>query len=620
MTTRSAFRRAAAALVAALAVLGTASASAGPLPNLPRSADPAQRVTFGIGPGGQAFIDDRSFLSYAAPPGGQLLDRVAIFNQSNQRLDMLVYPSDATNTQVGALDIRARAQRNTEMGAWVTLGGDSRTGRVVPSARSIVRVSVPPQSRTSGIGKVIVPMRVIVPHDATPGDHVAGVVVALISKGDGQQSQNIELEQRVALRVYVRVAGAVHPGLAVKILKTDYIGSSGLRIHGALRVTYRVRNTGNVRLGSTTTLSAKGPFGIGRRSVAGPKVTELVPGGSAQLTTEVEDVWPTVLGWVTATATAVAPPNGEALRLKPVSDSARFWVITWQEVVAALLLLTWILHRRWRRAAHRMQPRQAKDGPTKRELVGGGVLVLTLAFGLGVLSAGRAHAAVLGGIEVSPTVGHDETLFTGAIKDARCPKGTGDSFFTVDGRDLPSNSANIGFGKDNGTGYQYFRNASIANIRATNSGAFTHSGAYTIRFSCVRASDGKVVDSYTRDMDYVAGGKGLWRLRGYPKSGPTRVPLPGNPYAIDPYATVATATPTPISSGSSATPGGSVATPSGSGATATASSSPSTAVARGDRAASSGSEGSPVAVWAAVFGGLFAGVSGLAVWRRRASV
>lgn len=600
-----------------VALVGGSSVAA--QPTAAHAAGPKDRVTFGIGPGGQAYVDHRSFLTYSAPPGGQLLDRVAIFNQSDQRLDMLVYPSDALNTQTGALDLRPRAERNTEMGAWITLGQDSRTGRVVPSARSLVRVSVPPQSRAKGIGKVIVPIRVIVPQDASPGDHVAGIVVGLISKGSNPQSQNIELEQRVALRVYTRVSGDVRAGLSVKIVKQDYVGASGLGLHGPLRVTYRVHNTGNIRLGATTALSTKGPFGIGRRTAAGPKVAELVPGGSAQLTAVVEDVWPTVLGWTTATATAIAPPNGSLPTLKAVSDTTRFWAFTWQEVLAVLLLLAWVLYRRWRRA-HLKEPRHAKPGLSKRELVGAGALVVALAMSLGVMSAGRAHAATLGQIAVSPTVGGDETLFTGAIENAHCPEGTGDAFFTVDGPDLPPNSAAIGFGKDNGVGYQFFRNASIANIRATNTGAFTHSGAFTIRFNCVRASDGKVVGSYTRVMEYVAAGQGSWRLRGYARSGPTRPPLPGDPYAIDPYASVKTATPRPsataapqASRGASPSPTGQAASPS-----ATAVRPPLGEVAGAERDVAEGaSDTLPAGIWAAVLGGLLLGVIALAEWRRR---
>lgn len=598
------------ALFAVLTVGGPVRAASGP----PQPDDKPERVTFGIGPGGQAYIDQRSSLSYAAPPGGQLLDRVAVFNQSNQALDLLVYPSDATNSGAGGLAVLPRSERNLDLGAWVTLGPDARSGRVVASGRSLVRVSVPAQSRTKGIGKVVVPMRVIVPSDAAPGDHQAGIVVALLSKGQNPQSQNIELEQRVALRVYVRVYGAVRAGLAVRVLHEEYVGGSGLGVHGTLRVTYRVTNTGNVRLGASTALVSKGPLGIGRRTRTGPKVAELVPGGSAVLTADVADVWPTVLGWTRVVAVAVAPPNGPSPRVLAASDSARFWAITWQEVVAVLLLAGWVAYLRWRRG-RQVPPWHADGGSAGRRLPANIshapalvlALVPVLAMGVALAHAERARADELGRVEVSPTAGTDETLMNGAIGSARCPAGTNNSFFSVDGPGLPPHTAFIGVGTSTGSGYQSFDGASIANIRTANSTGFQRSGSYTIRFSCEQ--DGRITDSYTRVLDYVAGGRGSFRLRGYPTTMPSYHPLPTpGPERADPKA-VPTVQQTSSSGVPSATAGPAQRTP------ATSPPAPSAARAAADDLAAD--EG-VVAPWLVLAASFVAFVVVFLGWRRRA--
>jgi len=575
---------------------------------------PAERVTFGLGPGGQAFIDERATLTYTVPPGGEVVDRVAVFNQSNQKLPLLVYAADAVNSESGKLDAQPRAAQPQDLGGWVRLG--AHANGVPVKGRSLVQVSVPAQNRTKGIGKVLLPIRISVPRDASPGDHAAAVVAGLLARGDNATSANLELEQRVALRVYVRVSGAVRAGLAVKVRNVDYEGGSGLGLEGTLRVTYEVRNTGNVRLGATTALKAKGPFGLGSWSVTGPPVQELVPGGRARLTAQIKGVWPTIVGHVTVTATAQAAPSSTAPKLAPVSDTARYWAMTWQEVAAVLLLIGLVVYRRWRRATRR-EPRHAKPGPNRKDLVGAVTAVLLLSVVTLAFTQGKADAAVLGAIAVSPNVGHDETLFTGAIKDARCPNGTGDSFFTVDGPDIPRNAAFIGGGAAKGTGYQFFRNASIANIRTTHSGAFTHSGAYTIRFSCVRFSDGKVVDSYTRVMDYTAGRKGSWRLRGTSATAPTRPALPGDPYAVDPYAVAraeakaaATKPPSPSALRPSATSSATGVPPSGSTPAPTGAAA-SVATAATDE------DGPPLLGWALGIGVLFGGTVALAEWQRR---
>jgi hypothetical protein len=518
-------RRRAAALVAALLLLGAGSAAAAPR-LLPRTADRADRVTFGIGPGGQAYADRRAFVTYAAPPGGQLLDRVAIYNQSNHPLDLLVYASDASNARDGALGLKPRAARNTESGAWVLLGDAAERGQLAVDARSTVRVHVPPQSRAKGIGRVVLPMRVVVPTDATPGDHVAGVVAALVSRGENPQSQNIELEQRVALRVYVNVSGEVRPRLAVKILKADYVGGSGLGLKGTTRVTYQVRNVGNVRLGALPEVTVKAPLGLGSWKASGKGLDELLPGGSAIQTTDVEGTPPTVIQHATVRVVAKAAPGSRLAKVPAASDTVRLWAITWQEVVLLVLVLLTFLYRRFRKARRRGR-HAASPGPREKATVAAGAVALLALTVLLVAGGGRAQASDLGPVQVSPQSGSDATLLFGYVADARCPRTTADSYWTVDGPDLPRDTAILAPGNTTGTGPQQFRGASIANLKTINSGAFSRSGTYTIRFSCVRAPDGKVSDSYEATLRYHAGGKGSFQVVG-------ARPVPA--YVLDPTA------------------------------------------------------------------------------------
>ena len=347
---RLALLGAALALVAGAAAPGAAAAaerssSAG------RAVQDKGLVTFGIGPAGPERPDQRPYLEYGVQPGSVVLDHVAVVNQSDVPLTLAVYPGDAINSEGGGLDITQRAQRNQDLGSWVTLGRAVTSGRLDPTSRSQTTVTVPPQSARTGRGTVIVPVRIAVPADAAPGDHVGGIATALLSRGTNPTSQNIDLEQRVVARIYVRVAGPLAPELSVEVLDADYVGGPGLGTAGTARVIYRITKSGNVRLGAASRVDVRGPFGFAGRSVENKTVGELVPGGSAVLTATVPDVWPLIRTSTRVVVRAVPAPGAELPDTDVATALGGMWSITWQQAVmlALALLLLVLLRRRWRR-------------------------------------------------------------------------------------------------------------------------------------------------------------------------------------------------------------------------------------------------------------------------------
>jgi hypothetical protein len=188
------------------------------------------------------------------------------------------------------------------------------------------------------------------------------------------------------------------------------------------------------------------------------------------------------------------------------------------------------------------------------------VTVTLLALVVVATSGGRARAADLGPVGVKPRVGTNNTLFFGYLAHAKCPAGTTDSYWTVDGPDLPHDTAFLGQGNASGTGEQQFRGASIANVRTAYPDSFRRSGTYFVRFSCV-PPDGKVRDSYQVPLLYRVAGRGSWQAQGA-----QQVP----DYVLDPSV----ASPAPTSpSRPTAAPGGGPAPPA-SGPSATTSRSP----------------------------------------------
>jgi hypothetical protein len=500
-------------------------------------------VTFGIGPAGAKLPDNRPYLTFGVTPGTTVLDNVAVFNQSDSPLSLLVYPGDALNSAGGGLDITKRSARNTDLGSWVTLGKAADKAGLDPTSRSQTTVVVPPQGRR-GVGFVIVPVRIAVPADASPGDHVGGIAVSLITQGNSPTAQNIELEQRVVTRIYLQVAGDLKPALGVKVLGASYAGGGGLGLSGDVKVRYRITNTGNTRLGADARVHVKGLLGVGSRTVDGPGTDELVPGGSVDLSATVQHVPPTVFASAKVSVEATAPPGAEELEVSPASASARIWAVTWQELLLLLVVLLaaggGTFHRRRVRRNPSLRGKHTAGSGTGKRIkptVGvrrsGLALVAALVAGLvSVLGAGSASAAAsLGPVFVEPQSGTDATLFHGAVGEARCPAGTDGALFDILGEDIgdtaPEGSKDLGFlGQPavDGVGTVEFGNNAIANLKTTNTGAFSHSGTYRIRLRCQRGAE--LLATYETTLVYTAGGAGSWRVVGNGKRPTTPAALP----------------------------------------------------------------------------------------------
>ncbi len=123
---------------------------------------------------------ERAYVVRTVRPGEVFDDRLEALNLTNRPLDLSVEPVDATITADGSF--APGATRSAE-GGWVSVTPD--------------RVRVPPR------GRAPVGVRVQVPPDAEPGDHIAAVVVqhADPPRGEG----NVTVVQRVGVRFYLTI-------------------------------------------------------------------------------------------------------------------------------------------------------------------------------------------------------------------------------------------------------------------------------------------------------------------------------------------------------------------------------------------------------------------------------
>lgn len=287
----------------------------------------APRVTFGMAPATATGIDSRSSFGYRLLPTMKYSDHVAVLNYSSSPVKLTVDAVDLVNNSTGALDAALTHASSVGAGKWITLQHGSQ-------------VTLPAAKAGKGPGQTIVPFTVHLPAEVTPGDHGAAIVASLSSTGQGEHA-NVKLNQRVATRVIVRVPGDLKPALSVQDLHVDYKGTWNPVSSGKVHVSYTVKNTGNVILGATQQVSINGWLGA---SVSVPKaktpdLADLLPGGSAKVSFDVDGVWPTLRGSAHVKLTPVPQPSDKDLLVKPVDASADFWTVPWAWLAILLVLL-----------------------------------------------------------------------------------------------------------------------------------------------------------------------------------------------------------------------------------------------------------------------------------------
>ncbi|GLW93896.1 WxL protein peptidoglycan domain-containing protein [Actinokineospora globicatena] len=320
-----------------LALLATAllpaAASARPAAPHLAAASAAAPATYGVRPATADAPDNRPNFSYSATPGAVVVDHVAVSNVSNDPLSLKLYPNDAFNTPDGGFDLLASSAKSVDVGAWIAVEQD--------------QVQIP--GRTTKI----VPFRLSIPQNATPGDHVGGIVAALVTEATNADGQKVAVEQRVGARVYLRISGDLVPKLSIDGLTADYEHS--LFGAGDTVVEYTVRNSGNVRLGGKQKVTVETPWGSGTAAPNLPDLPELLPGNSFRVRTVVPGVLPA--GWLDTLVhiDPIAPP-GPQPQAAAVDASVTVVAVPWLVLILLLLVVALVLFLLWRRRRRRARP------------------------------------------------------------------------------------------------------------------------------------------------------------------------------------------------------------------------------------------------------------------------
>ncbi|MEO6701598.1 MAG: hypothetical protein ABI140_16265 [Jatrophihabitantaceae bacterium] len=325
-----------AAIIAATAPAALAAGSSSPSAPATAGAKPpaAKQASFGIGPASVKKLDGRPFLNYLSSPGGKLSDHVAVINLDTRPVTLKLYVAAAQNESDGSIGYAPAKAVPTDAAAWISIAPPGGGNSLRIAARSTV----------------IVPITLAVPNNATPGDHAAGVIASLTSKVKGKSGQLVDFEQRIAVRTYLRVSGPLRPALTIEQLHAGYHGNLNPIGRGRLTVSYRLHNTGNVKLGGRQLVKVTGLLGAtGSSKVA--DVGLLLPGSSVLVRVAVNRITPTLWMHGKVTIKSLQSEGDVNPPIADVSTSTTFWAVPWTLIgtvglLAVVLILLWRRRRR----------------------------------------------------------------------------------------------------------------------------------------------------------------------------------------------------------------------------------------------------------------------------------
>lgn len=351
-------------LLATLLVVAPAlTALAAPVSRGAHVADPPA-ITWSVEPTDAAGVSGRASFAYAVDPGTQINDYLGVSNFGDATTTFKLYATDAINDfETGAFGLFPAVEDPTDVGSWITLAQDSVT--VAPGQR------------------VIVPITTLVPSDATPGDHTAGVIASFTTETTGDDGAAVALEQRVAARVYLRVSGDPIASVEATGLVGGFTPEWNPFGGGTGGIDYAVTNTGNVRVDVGQKVVLTGPFGIPLGSIEPDDVVNLLPGQSAHVHAELHGVAPLLLLFGAVTLTPGAPTDTVAQSeeqtadgspaeprpapdYRPVTATTMTGAVSWTLllVVIVLVVLFWLAVRYVRVTRERMY--EAIDEATER--------------------------------------------------------------------------------------------------------------------------------------------------------------------------------------------------------------------------------------------------------------
>ena len=283
------------------------------------TAEAAPAITWSLSPAQPEDGPARHWLEVELAPGQTVREELVVKNHSEQPVTFAIQAADGYFTDTGRFNMLASDQPSAQSGTWI---------------------QVPEQIQVTAGGQEEIPVTITAPHNATPGDHAAGVAAVISDTSMTGSGASVGLESRVGVRVMTRVNGPVAPSLGLADATAGYTQSWNPFTPGSLDVDFTAHNTGNLQL--ETGWSVAAPLAGEAGSERG---LSLLPGDQSAITVRPATAWPLLLMPVDLQATGV-DPSGE----HRVSEQTRIWVwalpLPQLAVLAGIGLCLWGLRRR----------------------------------------------------------------------------------------------------------------------------------------------------------------------------------------------------------------------------------------------------------------------------------
>jgi hypothetical protein len=295
------------------------------------------RAFFGLGPASASAIDGRPYFSWSATPNAELTDHVAIVNFGVTPVTLNIFATNAVSLAKGETGFLSQGKAHGGLASWITLHfpHGSPTLRLAPHA------------------KVFVPITLVVPKNASPGDHVGAIIASLTSTIVSKNHAKVHLVQQVAARVILRVSGRLQPRLTVAGLRVTYDNKLSPTASGVATLHFTVQNTGNELLGGKPQIQVQGLFGTTEIAAHPVMIPIMLPGGSDSESVTIPGVYPQLLMNAKVTIAPTVATGQYDVRLSKYSASTSFWAVPTILLVIIVVLIVligaWIWRRRRRR-------------------------------------------------------------------------------------------------------------------------------------------------------------------------------------------------------------------------------------------------------------------------------
>lgn len=206
-----------------------------------------------------------SIFLFTVDPGQQATNTVKIYNTTNTKKTIDVYPVDSQVSSGGAFACAQKADEQRDVGTWLKLNKQTVT--------------------VDANGSQDIDFSLSVPDSATPGEHNGCIAIQQTDQVPQAAGNGIALSFRSAIRVSVTVKGDLRKGLAFTRLE-DKPGNK----EGILLINTALRNSGNVSLDTDVDIRLKTVLGTTVNKTGGE--FPVLAGGESEFNFEVgEPFW-----------------------------------------------------------------------------------------------------------------------------------------------------------------------------------------------------------------------------------------------------------------------------------------------------------------------------------------